>query len=183
MKRWLVVAACAVLLLFVGSPSAFAGMPIKQGGNFGIGLGVGTTAAPISLKYFLDSSMSIQGNIGWWRGSLYGCGRGGYYRDRDYYCRGYYRDDAFGVGADLLFEGGPLAGNSNVTLDWEIGGGAGVGVGNRVVGFAGAFVVGLQLNIHAVPLDIVLEYRPSIYFTPGFGINWIDFTPHIRYYF
>lgn len=182
MKRWITGVLFFAVVLLAGSQSAFAGMPIKQGGNFGIGLGVGTTAAPISLKYFLDSTLSIQGNVGWWKGWGWGgCGRG---RDRyrDYYCGGYYRD-AFGVGADLLFEGGPLAGNESVTLDWEVGGGAGIGIADYGFGLGVAFVAGLQLNIHALPIDLVLEYRPALYFIPGFAFNPVDFTGHIRYYF
>ena len=179
MKRW-VLAAFAALALLVTSSTAFAGMPIKQGGNFGIGLGVGTTAAPISLKYFLDSNTSLQGNVGWWRGGFYGCR--GRYRGRDYYCGGYYRD-ALGLGGDFLFEGGPLAGNSDITLDWEVGGGVGIGVSEVNFGLAAAFVLGLQVNIHAVPIDIVLEYRPNVYFVPFFDFHFIDFTGHIRYYF
>ena len=181
MKRWMLsIMLFATVWLTAGS--AFAGMPIKQAGNFGIGLGVGTTAAPLSMKYFLDSALSLQGNVGWWRGWGWGgCGRfrG---RDRDYYCGGYYRD-AFGLGADLLYEGGPLTGNESVTLDWEAGGGAGIGISDFGFGLGIAGVVGLQLNIHAVPLDIVIEYRPAIYFVPGFAINWLDFTGHVRYYF
>lgn len=178
MKRWLVGFLFAVALLAVGPQSAFAGMPIKQGGNFGIGLGVGTTALPISLKYFLDSTMSIQGNVGVWRGWGWGCDRG-----RRGSCGRYYRNDALGLGADFLYEGGPLAGNENLTLDWEVGGGAGIGLSDIDFGLAVAFVAGLQLNIHALPIDLVVEYRLPIYFVPDFDINFVDFTGHIRYYF
>lgn len=182
MKKWFSVLLVFAAVLFFGTQSASAGMPIKQAGNFGIGLGVGTTAAPISLKYFLSNTTSIQGNVGWWRGPLYGCGRG-FRGSRDRYCGGYFRDDALGLSADFLFEGGPLAGNSDLTLDWEIGGGAGIGIGDRSFGLAAAFVAGLQLNIHAVPIDIVLEYRLPVYIAPYPDIVWIDFTGHIRYYF
>lgn len=178
------VGSIFVLLISLATAPAFAGMPIKQGGNFGIGLGVGTTAAPISLKYFLDSSTSIQGNVGWWKGGWWGCGR--YDRRDRYYNCGYYSGNSLGVSADFLFEGGPLVGNESVSLDWEIGGGAGIGVGGgraENFGLAAAFVAGLQLNIHAIPLDLVAEYRPHIYIVPGFGINWVDFTGHVRYYF
>jgi hypothetical protein len=181
MKRWL-VAFVFFAAMVCGSQSAFAGMPIKQAGNFGIGLGVGTTAAPISGKYFLDSTLSIQGNVGWWRGWWGGCGRYNRRNNRYDYCGGYTRD-ALGLGADLLYEGGTLAGNESVTLDWEIGGGAGIGVGNRTFGLAAAFVAGLQLNIHALPIDLVLEYRPGLYLVPYFAFSWFDFTGHVRYYF
>ena len=150
------------LLAMFGAQSASAD-PIKQAGNFGLGLGVGTTAAPVSLKYFLSNSLSIQGNVGWWRGwwGGYGC-RNVRDRYRDRFCgNGYYRN-AFGAGADLLFEGGPLAGNNDVSLDWEIGGGAGVGIGEVGFGMGLAFVTGLQINIYAIPLDVVLEYRPAV---------------------
>lgn len=175
MKRWFTGILFFAAVLFA-SQSAFAGMPIKQAGNFGIGLGVGTTAAPISLKYFLDSTLSIQGNVGWWRGWGWGCGR------RDRYCGGYY-NDALGLGADILYEGGPLAGNENLTLDWEVGGGAGIGIADYGFGLAAAFVLGLQLNIHAIPIDFVVEYRPALYIVEFFDFNWVDFTGHIRYYF
>lgn len=177
MKRWIAGLLFFAAMFVGGSQSAFAGMPIKQAGNFGIGLGVGTTGAPISLKYFLDSTLSIQGNVGWWRGWGWGCGRSRYR-----YCGGYYQD-ALGLGADVLYEGGPLAGNENVTLDWEAGAGAGIGIADYGFGLAVAGVLGLQLNIHAIPIDLVLEYRPSVYFVPDIGLNFVDFTGHIRYYF
>lgn len=177
------VASCVLALCTLVGSTAFAGMPIKQGGNFGVGLGVGTTAAPISLKYFLDSSTSLQGNVGWFHGPIYGCGR--YYRNRyrDYYGCGVYRTDALGLSADFLLEGGPLVGNQDVSLDWEVGGGAGIGLGNTAFALAGAFVAGLQLNIHAVPIDLVVEYRPKVFFVPFFEIFWLEFSGHIRYYF
>lgn len=172
-----------ILSLF-GTQSAFAGGPIKQAGNFGLGLGVGTTAAPISLKYYLSSALSIQGNAGWWRGwwGGYGCGHV-HDRYRDYYCGGGYYRNALGLGADLLFEGGPLVGNSDLSLDWEIGGGVGIGIGDVGFGMGVAFVTGLELDIHAIPLDFVIEYRPAIFILPGFALNVIDFTGHVRYYF
>lgn len=176
MKRW-IAGFLFFATMVLGSSSAFAQMPIKQAGNFGIGLGVGTTAAPISLKYFLADNLSLQGNAGWWRGwgwgncSRYGCG--------------YYRE-ALGLSGDILVEGGPITGNADLSLDWEAGGGVGIGVGgSRYGGFglAVAGVVGLQLNIHALPIDLVVEYRPSIYLLPDFAWNLVDFTGHIRYYF
>lgn len=170
--------------LFVGGTQSASADPVKQAGHFGLGLGVGTTAAPVSMKYFMSSELSIQANAGWWRSwwGGYGC-RNVRDRDRDLYCGGGYYRNAFGIGADLLFEGGRLAGNDDVNLSWEIGGGIGLGVGRNQLGLAGAFVTGLQVNIDAIPLDIVLEYRPSVFFVPGFALNLIDFTGHIRYYF
>ena len=179
MKRLL--AGLTFLLWVFVSSSAFAGMPIKQAGNFGVGLGVGTTAFPISVKYFLDPTLSLQGNIGAFRGPYYGCGRWRRDRYRGYSCG--YVGDALGIGGDVLYEGGPLAGNEDVNLSWEVGGGAGIGVGDPGFAMALAFVAGLQLNIEAIPIDLVLEYRLPLYFVPFFDIIEIDFTGHVRYYF
>jgi len=45
-------------------------------------------------------------------------------------------------------------------------------------------VGGLQLNINAIPIDIVLEFRPGFFVVNGyFGLDLVNFTGHIRYYF
>lgn len=176
MKRC--IAGFLFFTVMLAGSSAFAQMQIKQAGNFGIGLGAGTTAYPISLKYFLSDTLSVQGNVGWAR---WGWGWGnGYY--------GGWGWRALGLGADILYEGGTLAGNSDLTLDWEVGGGAGLtlaGGRGASLGLAVAGVVGLQLNIHALPIDFVVEYRPTLWFVPN-GDLWfapVDFTGHVRYYF
>jgi len=184
MKKIATTTLLLTMLLTAGSASAqeagvsAASSPLKSAGNFGIGLGSGTNAAPLSMKYFTSSRTSIQANVGWWRAPLL-CNDG--YRDAYDDC-GFYRD-ALGLSADFLFEGGPLVGNQDVSLGWEVGAGAGVGVGGDAVGVAAAFVTGLQLNIHALPLDVVAEYRPNVAIVPDVGVNLVDFTGHVRYYF
>ena len=173
MRKSIVLAAFLSVALFASSASAQ--MQIKQGGNFGIGVGAGTFATGLSMKYFLSNATSVQGNIGWWRG--------GYFCNNSRRSCGFYRD-ALALSADFLLERGPLVGDGDVTLDWEIGAGAGLGFdddGDVGIGVAG--VAGLQVNIHAIPIDIVLEYRPGFYLIPGFGLDLVNFTGHIRYYF
>ena len=179
MKRFFAAAVVVLAMGLVGTPDAQAGMPIKQGGNLGLGFGVGTTAVPISVKYFLSGTSSIQGNIGWWRGPW----GGGRFCDRyDRYCRGSY-NNSLGLSGDYLIEGPPLVGNGDISLDWQAGGGVGIGVSDRDFGLAVAGNVGLQVNIHAIPIDFVVEYRPGFYVVPDFFFDWWNFTGHIRYYF
>ncbi len=178
MKRLLTVIGFLVVLC--ASSSAFAqgwsyGMPIRQAGNFGIGIGAGTLGWPISMKYYLESAFAIQGNVGWWR-NRWGCdGRG---------CYG--GSDALAVSADGIFEMPVLVGNGDIDLAWNFGFGGGVGIrdnDNDPLGFAVAGVLGLAVLINAIPIDIVLEYRPGFLIIPDFDLDLVNFTGHLRFYF
>ena len=145
---------------------------IKKAGNLGIGVGAGTLATGLSLKYFLSDFTSVQANVGFSRG-CFGCGRFG----------GRYYSESVAASVDFLLERGPIVGDNKLSLDWEIGAGAGVGLSDRNVAIAAAGVIGLQLNIHALPIDVVLEFRPGVVLVPEFYLNLVDFTGHVRYYF
>jgi hypothetical protein len=154
------------------------GMQIRNGGNIGLGIGQGTLANGLSLKYFADSSFAIQGNLGYWRSW------GGFRDCRNDYCR-YYGGNSFALSVDALFEQETLAGNQNVELAWNFGVGGGLGVSeyNDTVGAAVAGILGLEVLINAIPIDIVLEWRPSALIAPGFYLDLVHFTGHIRFYF
>ena len=112
--------ACAA---FMAAPSIADAQEIKQAGNFGIGLGAGTYTSLLSMKYFLSSDLSLQGVVGPYRYGFY-CNRGYYGRG----CNGWRRNDALAVSLDVLSERGTIAGNGDLTLDWQIGGGVGLGI-------------------------------------------------------
>jgi len=163
-----------VAATLVVEPAAAANK-VRANGNFGIGLGGGTFATGVSMKYFLDAPLSVQGTIGWWRGRYWCSGR---------HC-GYGGGDSFALSADLLWEMPRFAGNEAVEVAWMLGGGVGLGIDDfdNDFGLGAAFVIGIELNIQPVPIDIVLEYRPGIYFLPGVSFDPVNFTGHIRYFF
>ncbi|OGR09669.1 MAG: hypothetical protein A2341_14840 [Deltaproteobacteria bacterium RIFOXYB12_FULL_58_9] len=172
MQRKVFLLAMAFVLV-CSVQTAQAANTVRGNGNFGLGLGAGTFATGVSMKYFLDSPLSVQGNVGWWR-NRYWCG--------SHHC---FDGGGLALSADLLFEQPAFAGNKQVQVAWEIGGGAGMGIDDRGndFGLGVTFVVGLQLLIDIVPVDVVLEYRPGVYLLPDAFFDFVNFTGHVRYYF
>ncbi len=151
--------ASAVLLVSTSS-TAFADAPIRQGGNFGIGLGNGTSATGLSAKYFLSGSQALQGTLGVHLGG-----------------------DYLGVGADYLWEMPEFVQSSPANLGWNLGAGAGLGLGSGIY-FGASFIAGLEFNFNPVPIDLVLEYRPTVNIISGGDlIDLVDFSGHVRFYF
>lgn len=173
MTRNLLLSSLIALTAALG-PRVASARSIRQAGNFGIGLGAGTFATGFSMKYFMEKTMAVQGNVGWWR-SRYFCTR--------HICYG--GGNSLALSADLLFEQAPIAGNDQVSLAWNVGGGLGLGLDDWAndVGVGAALVVGLEILFEVVPIDIAIEYRPGLYVLPDFEIDPVNFTAHIRYYF
>ncbi len=171
-----------IALLLLIPASAFAaggwkgGKQVRSAGNIGVGLGTGTFASGLSLKYFADPTFAIQGNIGLWRDRWWG-------KNRDY--RYYGGGDSLALSVDALFEQGVFAGNGDIDLAWNFGLGAGLGLSdyNNSIGVAGAGVLGLEILINVIPIDLVLEFRPTVQIVPDVRFDLIDFTGHIRFYF
>lgn len=160
-------ALCAALALTLAAPARADN--IRQSGGLGIGLGSGTLSNGLSIKYFLNDSNALQLVAGTWGG--------GGIKDRfgDF--------GGLGVGGDYLYELPVLASASFVDIAWNLGAGVGLGLDDDALGLAGAFIAGLEFNFIPVPLSLVLEYRPTVGVLPGFGLDLIDFTGHLRFHF
>ena len=143
---------------------------IRTAGNFGIGIGSTTMSTGLSMKYFLENTLSVQGTVGAWR--RYG-----------YTGRGYFQRDSLALGADMLLEEFSFVDKGDYSLDGAIGGGVGLGFEDRgSLGLAASFVAGAAFHIHSIPLDIVLEYRPHIGLAPVVEFDFVYFSGHLRYY-
>jgi hypothetical protein len=179
MKRTIIWFALLVLFALPSTASAQweHSKQIRSAGTFGIGVGSGTLAYGLSMKYFTASNFAIQGNVGYWRGRWWGrCGRDS--------CR-YYRGNSFALSADAIFEQATIAGNSDIELAWNFGVGGGLGLSEYedAVGAAAAGILGLELLIHVIPIDLVLEWRPNLLVIPDFDPDLVNFTGHLRFYF
>ena len=155
------ILAAAVLLLAASSP-AEAG--IRQAGGTGVGLGSGTFANGLSLKHFLTDMTAVQVNAGTW---------------------GTYRHFGGGLAGclDFLLEMPPLHKGQGFHVGWSLGAGGGFGLVADELVAAAAGVAGVEMNVTAIPIDVVLEYRPGLGIIPVVGFEVINFTGHVRYYF
>ncbi len=183
MKHALVASCVALTALAVAPNISEAAPAVRQGGNLGIGLGSGTLASLLSLKYFTGGEAAYQFNVG-----VYGYGDGRYYGNRG---------QVIALGFDYLFERPTIAGGGDFELAWNVGpgiSGAFNSSGDWVLG--ASFVAGLEFLLNFIPIDIVLEWRPSLFFNSGrsywrdnywgggnAGIDLVRFGAHIRFYF
>lgn len=166
----------AALSLCSTSALAKGGGKTYSSGKFGLGLGVGTLATGLSGKYMTGDS-ALQFNIG--------------LHINDYGRYG----DAIALGGDYLFEMNRLLDKGDFEIGWNLG--PGIGLTFSDTGFwaaSASFVLGLEFVINVIPLDIVLEYRPSLYIfndrydywyngRDGFGLDLVNFGAHIRIFF
>ncbi len=151
----------------IGSNPALAGSP--TGKTFGIGIGGGLAVTGLSGKYMLREDLALQGVVG-----VLDVGRD---------------DDSIGFSIDFLKEMPDLFSEDGVALAWNAGVGGLLGIyeddfGNDAGVKAGVSgIIGLEFVIDPIPLDLVLEYRPSIILVPRTDIEFIDFSAHIRFWF
>jgi hypothetical protein len=143
----------------------------RRARGFGLGLGSGTIANGLSAKDYLGGA-ALQGVVGLWGG--------GGFHDRFRHANG------LAVSADYLFEMPSLTSSQFFTLDWSFGLGAGFGVDDfrgRSPGLAASGVAGLEFNFTRIPLDVVVEYRPTLAILSDVHLHLVDFTAHVRFYF
>lgn len=160
--KHLVISVFTLAVAIGMSSSAWAEKP----GTFGIGIGAGTISSGLSGKYYMPS-FAIQANVG-----TYGAA-GDRYGDFD--------GLAFSV--DALLEQDALFQNDVVAIEWNLGIGGGLGLFDDTLALAAAGVIGLEFNFVPIPIDFVVEYRPTLLLSPDVHLEPIDFTGHLRFYF
>lgn len=153
--RWLLAALMPM--------SAWAVAPVQQAGNLGLGIGSGTHVSGLSGKYHLTDGMAAQAMVGWW-----GLGRGDV--------------EGISLSASYLIEPGVLARADGLTLEWNVGLGVNAVLADNTLGAGVHGVVGLELNLEIVPVDLVIEYRPGLRLLPATDPDFIGLGVHLRVY-
>jgi hypothetical protein len=168
MRRLFIGIALVATVVTLSTSDAHAFGEARRG--FGVGIGSGTIANGLSVKM-----MAGPGAFQWVAGFWGGGGAGDRFR----------RIDGVAGSLDYLFEMPSLARSQYFTVDWAFGFGGGVGVPtfNGQVGAAASGIAGIEFNFTAVPLDLTIEYRPTVAIIPDPGLHLIDFTAHLRLWF
>lgn len=152
------ILAITGILSFAAIDDASAASPIRQGGNFGFGLGGGTGASGLSFKYFMGDASAVQANVGF----LYSNG--------------------LSVSADYIIELPEFFSHEVLNIGAGIGPGVGVAVADNYFGAAVSGALGLEFNFNVIPIDLVLEWRPALAIVPSVHFYPVGFTGHIRVY-
>jgi len=161
-----------LLALLLLPATAHAAAPIQNGGNLGLGLGAGTGVTGLSVKYFIGADFALQGVLGPWNAL-----------DLDPLSSGINSSSSgsFAVSLDFILESQPVINGTFMDVAFNWGGGlAIVPDSGPLAGAAG--IGGLELNFEAIPIDVVFEYRPHVWFYPDVDFDWVGFTGHIRVY-
>ncbi len=150
---------------------------VRHAGNIGVGLGgagsfgnAGVGGGGLSVKYFTSDSMAIQGLVNARGGSGYSW---------------------LGLNGDYLLEQPALGNPEGLEIAWCVGPGLGLGLATydtaggteSWVAVSAGGVAGLEFNLEVIPLDIVLEYRPSLVLLPDLEFALVNFGGQVRYYF
>jgi len=152
---------CAMGLALVAAlPTASqAQQKVREPGNIGLGVGGHLFGAGVSGKYFVNESNAVQG--------LVGLG---------------YSSTSLTLSVDYLYNFPTFVQEEDLSIGWYAGFGGSLILGASVLGTTG--IVGVDVDVDEVPLDVFFEYRPSLYFMPiGSSFQAASFGGGVRYYF
>ena len=148
---------------------------LSEKGHRGMGVGIGALGYGYSSKFYLQDGRALQGNLGpFFAGDTSRYGR------------------VWSVGADYIFEMGPISSTREIDMIWALGPGLAGGVSNRGTWVADLnLCAGVIFQFHELPLDFAIEYRPGVRFktrgfldSPGRATpNFTSFGLQLRYYF
>ena len=149
-----------VFLLY--STTSFAGEN-AHADKLGVGLGSGTTTSAITAKKYFEPNIAVQAFVG---------------------TRGTTSLHTFSLGADALFEF-TLREADIGRFFYGYGAGLGLfsynGLGFSSIGFSGVGELGLHFS--SIPLEIIIDIRPSISLGDFAGISLFSGGSALRWYF
>ena len=143
---------------------------IRAAGHWGIGLGGGLSTSGVSFKWFMADYLALEAVAGFFGGG------GAFGSDN-------LNSGGLGLQADLLFELPTIVMAGDVMeLGWAIGPGVWTSIGGTFwLGVNGTLA--LEFNFIPVPIDLVLEYKPSLLLIDNIDFSAYSFAGHVRIYF
>ena len=149
-------------VFFLYSNASFAGENSNVD-KLGIGLGSGTTTSAITAKRYFEPNIAIQAFVG---------------------TRGATSLHTFSIGADALLEFTLYEaeiGRFFYGYGWGLGLFSYTGLGFGSIGFSGVGEVGIHFS--SMPLEIIIDIRPSIFLGDFAGISLLSGGSAVRWYF
>jgi hypothetical protein len=161
----------------VGLAPRVGATEVGRGRDFGVGVAFGSPTSLVA-KYFVGGGNALDFGLGFWSYG-WGCRRRG---DAPRVCDGYNAFDLVTVNVDYLWQDGIVSGRA-ATLDWHIGGGGRVWVGDGTFAAAARMPIGVDLTFRKPDfLEVFLELAPAVYIVPGLDLD-IEAFLGVRFYF
>lgn len=166
------------IVALLGMSSVASATEVGRGRNFGLGVAFGSPTS-IVAKYFVGGGNAFDFGIGFWRYGWRRCYRWGDDRFCDYDGGAF---DLVSLNADYLWQDALVHG-TGASLDWHIGAGGRVWLGDGDFAAAARMPVGLDLTFRKPSfLEVFLEIAPALYIIPPIDL---DLEAHlgVRFYF
>ena len=152
------IALALTLCALLAAPSLAHANGVRGGGNLGLGIGDGTNSWGLSLKYFMGGSSAFQMVAGYSYGGI-------------------------GASLDYLLEMPLLVQTPILDLGWELGVGGSFGVDDDYVAIGASGILGIEFILVPLPLELALEWRPTLVAVPGIDPEFLEFGAHLRVFF
>ena len=170
------VMAVSVMAVLVGSVRVAGATEVGRGRNFGLGVAVGSPTSIVG-KYFVGGGNAWDFGLGFWRYGWRDCGP-----DDNRFCDGGRAFDLISLNADYLWQDSIVRG-TGANLDWHIGAGGRVWIGDGDFAAAARMPVGLDLTFRKPSfLEVFLEIAPALYIVPPLNLD-IEAFLGVRFYF
>jgi hypothetical protein len=148
---------------------------VGRGRDFGLGVAFGSPTSIVG-KYFVGRGNALDFGLGFWS---YGWRCSGSNERRFCDDRAF---DLISINADYLWQENLVSG-TGATLDWHIGGGGRVWIGDGDFAVAARMPIGLDLTFRRPDfLELFLELAPAMYIVPGLDLD-IEAFLGVRFYF
>jgi hypothetical protein len=174
-KLWLSCLGAGVFVL--GLAHRAHATEVGRGRDFGLGVALGSPTSLVA-KYFVGGGNALDFGLGFWSYG-WGCRRRGAAPE---VCDNYGAFDLVTANIDYLWQDGIVSGRT-AALDWHIGAGGRVWIGDGSFAAAARMPVGVDVTFRKPDfLEVFLEIAPALYIVPGLEID-IEAFLGVRFYF